>query len=342
MRELIARHPTATQAPLARFRLGLIQYAAAAADAAVTFDSVAALHPTDDEALAARYWAGRAYARSGRALIAEERWKRVIQLAPLSYYAALSADRLHTKRWDAPAGTDSVAHMPAIDSAVARIVALQQLGMDVEARFEIDALSDRVERAPAEAAVVAYGLLRVGEPARAMRIAHGAIARGDSSRAIFRAEFPIVHQDAMEEEARRNGLDPALVAGLIRQESSWNPRAASAASARGLMQLLPSVGASIAAGRRYPLWNPALLFEPDVSLELGSAHLASSLTRGAPTARALAAYNAGASRVSRWSGRPGADDSELFTEWIPFTETRDYVRIVQRNAAAYRAVYGLK
>ena len=342
LRELIARHPTATQAPLARFRLGLIQYAAAAADAAVTFDSVAALHPTDDEALAARYWAGRAYARSGRAPIAEERWKRVIQLAPLSYYAALSADRLHTKRWDAPAGTDSLAHKPAIDSAVARIVALQQLGMDVEARFEIDALSDRVERAPAEAAVVAYGLLRVGEPARAMRIAHGAIARGDSSRAIFRAEFPIVHQDALEEEARRNGLDPALVAGLIRQESSWNPRAASPASARGLMQLLPSVGASIAAGRRYPLWNPALLFEPDVSLELGSAHLASSLTRGAPTARALAAYNAGASRVSRWSGRPGADDSELFTEWIPFTETRDYVRIVQRNAAAYRAVYGLK
>lgn len=342
LRELITRHPTATQAPLARFRLGLIQYAAAAADAAVTFDSVATLHPTDDEALAARYWAGRAYARSGRTPIAEERWKRVIQLAPLSYYAALSADRLHTKRWGAPAGPDSAAHMPAIDSAVARIVALQRLGMDVEARFEIDAMADRVERAPAEAAAIAHGLLRVGEPARAMRIAHGAIGRRDSSRAIFRAEFPIVHQDALEEEAQRNGLDPALVAGLIRQESSWNPRAASAASARGLMQLLPSVGASIAAGRRYPLWNPALLFEPDVSLELGSAHLASSLTRGVPTARALAAYNAGASRVARWSGRPGADDPELFTEWIPFTETRDYVRIVQRNAEVYRALYGLK
>jgi soluble lytic murein transglycosylase len=149
-----------------------------------------------------------------------------------------------------------------------------------------------------------------------------------------------VHGDALVEEARRNELDPALVAGLIRQESSFNPRAVSPAGARGLMQLMPPVGASLAKGRNYPIWNPALLFEPDVSLELGTAHLASSLKRGTPTARALAAYNAGGSRVTRWSLRPGADDPELFTEWIPFTETRDYVRVVQRNADVYRALYG--
>ena len=54
----------------------------------------------------------------------------------------------------------------------------------------------------------------------------------------------------------------------------------------------------------------------------------------------LAAYNAGASRVTRWLARPGTDDAELFTEWIPFTETRDYVRIVLRNASIYRNIYG--
>jgi soluble lytic murein transglycosylase len=102
---------------------------------------------------------------------------------------------------------------------------------------------------------------------------------------------------------------------------------------------MPTVGAAIARSRRYPLWNPALLFDPDVSLELGTAHLASSLKRGMPPARALAAYNAGASRVARWLQRPGSDDPELFTEWIPYTETRDYVRIVQRNANVYRALY---
>ena len=108
------------------------------------------------------------------------------------------------------------------------------------------------------------------------------------------------------------------------------------------MQLLPSVGASIASSHRYPLGNNALLFDPDVSIELGSAHLASSLKGDAPPERALAAYNAGASRVTRWSRRPSAGDAQLFTEWIPFTETRDYVRLVLRNAAVYRALYGLK
>ena len=279
LKELVSRHPTAPQAPLARFRAGLMDLVASPTMAAQAFDSLAALHPSHEEAIAARYWAGRAYEKAGRQADAEARWRSVVRLEPLSYYAMLAA---------------------------------------------------------------AQALLAAGEPARALRVALAAIARGDSSRALYRVAYPVLHDDALVEESRRHGLDPALVAGLIRQESSWNPRAVSPAAARGLMQLLPSVGASIAATRRYPLWNPALLFDPDVSLELGTAHLSASLRRGTAPVRALAAYNAGASRLARWLRRPGADDAELFAEWIPFTETRDYVRIVQRNAAVYRALYELK
>ena len=135
-------------------------------------------------------------------------------------------------------------------------------------------------------------------------------------------------------------LDPALVAGLIRQESTWNPDAVSPVGARGLMQLMPAVGASIASGRGYPVWNPVLLFDPDVSLQLGTLHLASDLRGQTDPTRALAAYNAGASRVTRWSRRPGASDPEQFAEWIPFVETRDYVRAVARNRAVYSGLYG--
>jgi soluble lytic murein transglycosylase len=340
--ELVKRYPGASQAPLARLRVGLLQWADHPALAAATFDSLAALHPSDDEAIAGRYWAGRAYERLDQTREATSRWQAIIRTSPLSYYALLAAERLHASAWKAPAGADSAAHLAPVDSAVNRITTLQKLGMDVEARFEIDALADRADRAPASAPAVAEALGTVGDPARALRIALAAIARGDSSRALFRVAYPVVHSDALVEESKRNGLDPALVAGLIRQESSWNPHAVSPASARGLMQLLPSVGASIAASRSYPLWNPALLFDPDVSIELGTAHLASSLRGDSPPARALAAYNAGASRVTRWAQRPGADDAQLFTEWIPFVETRDYVRIVQRNAEVYRALYGLR
>ena len=153
--------------------------------------------------------------------------------------------------------------------------------------------------------------------------------------------YPLLRRDALVAQARANHLDPALVAAVIRQESSWNPRAVSRAGARGLMQVMPPVGKEIAQSRNYPLWDPALLFDADVSLELGTSHLRAALAESNALPRALAAYNAGASRVRRWAQRTGADDPELFIERIPFVETRDYVRIVIRNAEMYRGLYGL-
>jgi soluble lytic murein transglycosylase len=276
----------------------------------------------------------------GRHADAERRWKAIIAASPYSYYAWRSYRRLKLNGWMPPAGADTSAHVAAVDSISARIAALLQLGMDVEARFELDALVDRATAKPAEAPAIAQALVAASEPARGLRVALRAIDRGTPTRALFLAAFPVVHEDALREDSRRHDLDPALVAGLIRQESSFNPRAVSAVGARGLMQLMPSVGAAVAKSMNYPMWDPALLFDPDVSLELGTAHLASSLKRGVPMAHALAAYNAGASRVARWVNRPGsADDPELFTEWIPYTETRGYVRIVLRNEQIYRALY---
>jgi soluble lytic murein transglycosylase len=339
--ELSRKYPQAPQAPLARFRAALLAWNADAGRAAVAFDSVAALYPNEDEALAARYWAARAYDRAGKSDEAAKRWRAIVAEAPLSYYGLVSARRLHREPFTPPAGADTATHLASVDSVLARVRTLQLLGMDVEARFEIDALAERGEQTGPDLPAITQALEAVGESARALRLATHAIERGGSvPRAIYRAAYPVVHQEALVESARTAGLDPALVAGLIRQESTWNPAATSPAGARGLMQIMPSVGATLAAGRGYPVWSPALLYDPDVSLQLGTAHLASSLrSEGESPARALAAYNAGASRVARWMQRPGASDPELFTEWIPFTETRDYVRVVQRNAAAYRALY---
>jgi len=339
---LTQRYPDAEQAPLARFRAGLLAWNGDANRAAAEWDSLAARYPNDVEAPAARYWAARAHARAGRRAEAESRWRSLATGMPLTYYGVMSAKRLGAFDWKLPAGSDSVARVAAVDEAVARVRALQLLGMDVEAKFETDALAARGEQDPAEAPAIAQALSAVGDPARALRISLRTIDRGgEAPRALYRYAYPVLHADALQEYARAAGLDPALVAGVIRQESTWNPQAVSVAGARGLMQLLPSVGASIAKGRGFPLWNPALLFEPDVSLQLGTLHLASSMRGAENPVRALAAYNAGTSRVVRWSSRPGANsDPELFTEWIPYTETRDYVRVVQRNAAVYQRMYG--
>jgi soluble lytic murein transglycosylase len=339
--ELTRRHPTAEQAPLAFFHGGLLAFIGQPQRAAAMFDSLVALHPDDEEALPARYWAARALDRAGRRADAVARWRAIATGSPLTYYGVMSARRLGRPVSLPPAGTDSLPHIASVDSAAQRIRVLRLLGMDVEASFEVEALFDRGDRNAAEAATIAQTLIDVGFPARGLRLAVRALDRGTpASRALLRAAFPVLHADALVESSRATELDPALVAGLIRQESTWNPDAVSPVGARGLMQLMPSVGASIASGRGYPVWNAVLLFDPDVSMQLGTRHLAASLRGRDDPTRALAAYNAGASRVTRWSRRPGASDPEQFAEWIPFVETRDYVRAVVRNRAVYAGLYG--
>jgi soluble lytic murein transglycosylase len=103
------------------------------------------------------------------------------------------------------------------------------------------------------------------------------------------------------------------------------------------MQVMPSVGRALAGGGR--AWDAARLYQPEVNVPLGMRHLATFLARYPRPEYALAAYNAGETRVRRWRQRAGADDPELFVERIPYDETRDYVRIVLRNAAMYEGLY---
>ena len=88
------------------------------------------------------------------------------------------------------------------------------------------------------------------------------------------------------------------------------------------MQVMPDLGGRLAQSLAYPVWDPVLLYQPDVSLQLGAFHLQELTGRYAQPVHVLAAYNAGASRVERWSQRIGVDDPEVFTERIPFAETR--------------------
>ncbi len=340
-RDVASRWPSSSRASNARFRAGIIAAAAGSwRDAGADFDAVVSRWPSAPDADAARYWAARARAQSGDRADATRRWRALIARSPLSYYAMLAARRLDTTAWAPRAVRDSVAIPPDVGDAVARIEALELLGMDTESRFELDALAGSAERDSLRLLAVAAALRDAGYPSRAVTLAFRAIGEGVRDQRAYRLAYPVVHRDVLETAAQRHRLDPALVAALIRQESSFNPRARSPVGARGLMQLMPDVGRDIARARGYPIWHPALLYEPDVSIELGTAHLAAGLREWPSLARALAAYNAGGSRVRRWTRKPGAGDPEIFAERIPFDETRDYVRIVQRNVEVYRALYG--
>jgi soluble lytic murein transglycosylase len=231
--------------------------------------------------------------------------------------------------------------VPAIDSALARITLLERLGMDVEARFEYEALESAAvaSRSTDRLLATAQAMLEHGQPARAVHLAQKLMEAGQRDARAYRMLFPVLDRDELIRDAKANGLDPALVAGLIRQESSFSSHAVSVAGARGLMQVLPSVGSDVARSLSFPVWTPALLFDEDANLQLGTAQLATEMKHYGALPRVLAAYNAGGTRVARWAAKAGSEDPEVFTERIPFAETRDYVRAVQRNADIYRSLY---
>jgi soluble lytic murein transglycosylase len=340
LRQAYTRFPTSTHAAQARFRAAVLAFAAGQHRAAANeLDSLLALHPSADDGMAARYWMGRALLAIGDTTTAMARWRTVAAEYPLSYYGMLAAERLGELPWAPPNIPDSFDEIESLTEAMARVDHLEKLGMDSEARAELEALADAADSSASRLLTTAYLMREHGLVARAVQLGWRAVRASPSADArAYRLVYPIVHREAIILESRRRNLDPALVAAIIRQESGFNPRATSSAGARGLMQMMPSVGRAVARSIDVPEWRPDLLYQPDINLQLGIRHLEAFISRyEAPYA--LAAYNAGESRLVRWLRRPGARDPELFVERIPFTETRDYVRIVLRNRAMYRALY---
>lgn len=150
--------------------------------------------------------------------------------------------------------------------------------------------------------------------------------------------FPLVRQYAVEQ-----GLDPYLVTALIREESAFAPRAVSRAGARGLMQLMPETADQVARQSKTGTGAAPVLEAPEVNVRLGTIHLADLLRdSGGKLSLAIASYNAGQQPVNRWVQRFGVTDEEEFTEDIPYTETRNYVKRVLGSYERYTSLYGAK
>ena len=346
--EVVHRFPMGALAPRARFRAALIAFIdGASISAAKEWDALATTYPRAADVTAARYWSGRAWTRGGRPVTGADRWRAVIASDPLSYYATLSARRLHAVHPITPAPPDSAA--PAvprvIDAALQRVTILDSLGMMLEAHFELDRVIRQAGDTPDAMLAAGDALVRAGEPGRAITLGWRLVGLTDGAARdprVLRLIYPLRYGDTLVHDARASGLDPALVASVVREESAFNPRAVSGVGARGLMQVMPAIGRQLAEAHRLGPWDPALLDDPTVNLALGIDHLAAfQKQEGGSLERTLAAYNAGPSRVRTWTAKRGTDDPEVFVERIPFADTRDYVRAIVHGRDVYAALYGL-
>jgi soluble lytic murein transglycosylase len=152
--------------------------------------------------------------------------------------------------------------------------------------------------------------------------------------------YPLAFWDAIRQEATARTLDPYTVAGLIRQESVFNPRAVSHSDAYGLMQLL--VPTARLTAKRYgvedSITTETLLSDPRLNIRLGTSYLKDQLDKYGRIEYVAAAYNAGPGRVVQWRASLPLQLDE-WAEAIPFRETRGYVQGVVRNMLQYRRLY---
>jgi len=222
--------------------------------------------------------------------------------------------------------------------------ALSSVGLSNEAAsYYHAAMSAAGAQAPRVALEAAREAVAANVPAEAVAFAQAAVGdrvRAPASsvpRSLWRLLYPAPVGEPLIRHARANGLDPDLVAAVALQESAYNPLAVSAAGARGLLQLLPDVAAELAHAAGQNAFKPDDLFDAEVNLKLGCAHLRDYIRRAGSVPRGLAAYNGGPSRVERWT--LPRDDDERFVERIPIPETRVYVKRVLSGARMYGLVW---
>ncbi|MEQ9226850.1 MAG: lytic transglycosylase domain-containing protein [Parvibaculum sp.] len=291
----------------------------------------------------AEYWSGRAASAAGKKDDAATFYKAAASY-PTTFYGQLAIAAL-----SGMGGGDGKIRLPkdparSADTRerfskrelvhVARI--LQDLGREQQRWTIMMHLADILDD-PAELAALSDLALDFGDRKLSLRIAKAAALRN-----IVLAGYAYPTEGMPQWSHRGPPVEKALVYGLSRQESEFDPQALSPAGARGLMQLMPGTARAVAKQIGVP-YAPGKLTDPTYNATLGAAHLGDLVQNdfSGSYIMSIAAYNAGASRVRQWvtqygDPRSSAVDPIDWIENIPFSETRNYVQRVMENMEVYR------
>jgi len=377
-RELQQRFPNGAHASSAHWKAAWLSFRQGrTAEARQEFENQIALYPDSGEIPAALYWRARIAEEDGNPGMARAFYQKLSDRFRNYYYAELGRQRLlglqetgdSSPQQDLPkqdlpreaavrytlldrvpplssAGKITATEPPENNLRVERARLLSNGGMADAAVRELQAAASQEGGtwAPPEMARVYQDGGRYDRGIEIMKRTtpnYFAVDIPDLPRPYWEALFPKAYWTDLRKYSVLNGLDPYLVASLIRQESEFNAAAISRANAVGLMQLLPKTGKSVAKQVKLKGYSAPQLYTPAVNLELGTRYFKDMVDKyNGQFEYALAAYNAGSDRVGDWLGQGHYRDPQEFVESIPFTETREYVQAILRNASVYRQLYG--
>jgi len=362
-RELQERFPTGARASYAHWKAAWLTLRQGRNEQAKKqFEEQIAIYPNGTEVPAALYWRARLAEEDNQPAMARAFYEILSLRYRNYYYAELGRERLnklspttdvseHYALLDRVPPLDSggkvtLSDPPADDLHVQKAELLGNGGLiDFAVReLQAAAVNNGGTWQPAETAQL---YLDTGHYDRAIELMkhsapnYFALDIPDLPRAYWEALFPKPYWMDLKKSSVANGLDPYLVASLIRQESEFNPNAVSRANAVGLMQLLPKTGKVVAKEAKLKRYSASQLYTPAVNLQLGTRYFRGMVDKfGGSFEYALAAYNAGSDRVDDWLSQGKYRDPQEFVESIPFTETREYVQAILRNANVYKQLYG--
>ena len=360
-REAHERFPEGSRAAYADWKAAWLTYRQGRTEEAKKeFAEHVRSYPASTDTAAAIYWRARIAEDENELPLARAWYEKLAERYRNYYYGHLAAQRLakigvspamHDPLLDAVApvaplgAAASLTSMPTDTLRVEKSKLLENAGMTDLAIKELQA-SDGGKGANWATLEIARIYRDQGQDHRALRFMKSAVPSyfaidfSSLPRPYWDYLFPRPYWTQVRRFAMENQLDPFLVAALIRQESEFNPAAVSRSNAFGLMQLLPSTGRKTAKELRMRGFRTETLLVPNINLELGTHYFREMIDHyNGQVEYALAAYNAGPNRVEEWLSAGNYRDVAEFVESIPFTETREYVQAIMRNARIYRRLY---
>jgi soluble lytic murein transglycosylase len=356
---LVKMFPESSYAASAHWRAAWMNYRLHNyTEAARLMDEQIEGYPAGIEVPSALYWRARIYEDEEHNFAQAMNYYRVLSASYINfYYGGLARQRMNVLKGQAgtvePARVLSAVRKPVVPFLTgelpenephlikAKLLANAALNEYIGPEIQSSPTSDEWGALAQAEIFVSYGeYTRSLQSMKRSGVSFFSLPMEDVPTIYWKLLFPQPYWTELVANAQRNELDPYLVASLIRQESEFNAGVVSRANAWGLMQLLPSVGKSMAKKQGIKHFDANLLLNPGINLQLGTANLKKVLDRfGGQPEYALAAYNAGDVPVRQWMSSGDYKDIPEFVESIPYTETREYVQAILRNREIYRALY---
>ena len=317
----------------------------------------------------ALYWIARAHGQLGDTK-AKDLFVQVCQRFPYTYYCQMAREQGNIPVLPRPEQESTVspvsavqpvfeaAHAPTPESQVTnrtqieqqsafrRAIELRLLGREQDAARELSALTDRYSREPEVLAALSIMLNEVGAYHHALRLVRSRFREklertgGTIADGLWNVAYPTGLIPTIKVSAT-NGVDPFLVAAIIREESQYDWKAVSRVGAIGLMQVMPTTATAVAQQHHLPNVTREDLFDQEINIRIGVRYVEQLLAQfSGNIVLAIAAYNAGPVVVGTWAETYRGRSEDEFVELIQYQETRQYVKRVLRSYKEYLRLYG--